>query len=113
MRGPTARKAAWLFPQASHLKPQASSLTPAPLLLADQAQASGSGLAPREYLSGAHLDKPPLILTRLGEGAGELIVYFDPVISVQEKMLFSRYVFGVGTTMVRIACPPWVTWMLP
>jgi len=31
-------------------------------------------------------------LTRLGEGAGELSVYFDPVISVEEKMLFSRYV---------------------
>jgi hypothetical protein len=28
----------------------------------------------------------------LGEGAGELSVYFDPVISVEEKMLFSRYV---------------------
>jgi small GTP-binding protein len=31
-------------------------------------------------------------LTRLGEGAGELDVYFDPVIAVEEKMLFSRYV---------------------
>ena len=31
-------------------------------------------------------------LTRLREGAGELSVYFDPVISVEEKMLFSRYV---------------------
>jgi hypothetical protein len=31
-------------------------------------------------------------LTRRVEGAGELSVYFDPVISVEEKMLFSRYV---------------------
>ena len=31
-------------------------------------------------------------MARLGEGAGELSVYFDPVISVEEKMLFSRYV---------------------
>jgi hypothetical protein len=76
------------------------------MLLADRAQASGSRLALSEYSLGAHLKKPPRILTRLGEGAGELIVYFDPVISVQEKILFSGYLFGVGTTFVRIACPP-------
>ena len=83
------------------------------MLLADRAQASGSRLALSEYSLGVHLKKPPRILIRLGEGAGELIVYFDPVISVQEKMIFSRYLLGVGTTMVRIACPPWVTWLLP
>ncbi len=31
-------------------------------------------------------------LTRLGEGAGELAVYFDPAIPVGEKILFSKYV---------------------
>ena len=31
-------------------------------------------------------------LNRLGEGAGELEVYFDPAIPVEEKMLFSKYV---------------------
>ena len=31
-------------------------------------------------------------LTRLGEGAGELEVYFDPTIPFEEKVLFSRYV---------------------
>jgi len=31
-------------------------------------------------------------LTRRGEGAGELEVYFDPDIPVAEKMIFSRYV---------------------
>jgi hypothetical protein len=31
-------------------------------------------------------------LTRRSEGAGELDVYFDPVIPVQKKIIFSRYV---------------------
>jgi small GTP-binding protein len=31
-------------------------------------------------------------LTRRAEGAGELAVYFDPAISTQEKIIFSRYV---------------------
>lgn len=31
-------------------------------------------------------------LTRLAEGAGELEVYFDPAITIEEKILFSRYV---------------------
>lgn len=31
-------------------------------------------------------------LTRRAEGAGELEVYFDPAISTQEKIIFSRYV---------------------
>ncbi len=31
-------------------------------------------------------------LTRLGEGAGELDVYFDPTIPVEEKIFFSKYV---------------------
>ncbi len=33
-----------------------------------------------------------LKLTRLMEGAGELEVYFDPVITTEEKIIFSRYV---------------------
>ncbi len=31
-------------------------------------------------------------LSRLGEGAGELEVYFDPAIPVEEKIIFSQYV---------------------
>ena len=31
-------------------------------------------------------------LTRLAEGAGELDVYFDPTIPVEEKIIFSQYV---------------------
>jgi len=31
-------------------------------------------------------------LTRRGEGAGELDVYFDPAIAVEERIIFSRYV---------------------
>jgi hypothetical protein len=30
--------------------------------------------------------------TRLGEGAGEIEVYFDPAIPVEEKIIFARYV---------------------
>ena len=31
-------------------------------------------------------------LTRRAEGAGELEVYFDPAIAVEEKIIFSKYV---------------------
>jgi small GTP-binding protein len=31
-------------------------------------------------------------LTRLGEGTGELSVYFDPMIPVEEKIIFAKYV---------------------
>ena len=31
-------------------------------------------------------------LTRLGEGAGEIEIYFDPNISLEEKIIFARYV---------------------
>ncbi|HEX7318110.1 MAG TPA: DUF4365 domain-containing protein [Pyrinomonadaceae bacterium] len=51
-------------------------------------------------------------LTRRGEGAGELEVYFDPEIDVAEKMIFSRYVhehlLKKGTEVVRLrhyVCP--------
>jgi small GTP-binding protein len=51
-------------------------------------------------------------LTRRGEGAGELEVYFDPDISVAEKMIFSRYVhehlLKKGNEVVRLrhyVCP--------
>ena len=51
-------------------------------------------------------------LTRRGEGAGELEVYFDPDIPVAEKMIFSRYVhehlLKKGTEVVRLrhyVCP--------
>ena len=45
-------------------------------------------------------------LTRLGEGAGELEVYFDPTIPVGEKILFSKYihehVMGKGQDVERL-----------
>ena len=51
-------------------------------------------------------------LTRLGEGAGELEVYFDPTIPVEEKILFSKYihehVMQKGQEVVRLrhyVCP--------
>jgi small GTP-binding protein len=51
-------------------------------------------------------------LTRRGEGAGELEVYFDPDIPVAEKMIFSRYVhehlLKKGDEVVRLrhyVCP--------
>jgi small GTP-binding protein len=51
-------------------------------------------------------------LTRRGEGAGELEVYFDPDIPVVEKMIFSRYVhehlLKKGNEVVRLrhyVCP--------
>ena len=51
-------------------------------------------------------------LTRRGEGAGELEVYFDPDIPVVEKMIFSRYVhehlLKKGIEVVRLrhyVCP--------
>ena len=51
-------------------------------------------------------------LTRRGEGAGELEVYFDPDIPVEEKMIFSRYVhehlLKKGIEVVRLrhyVCP--------
>ncbi|HZH29222.1 MAG TPA: TIR domain-containing protein [Pyrinomonadaceae bacterium] len=51
-------------------------------------------------------------LTRRGEGAGELEVYFDPDIAVAEKMIFSRYVhehlLKKGNEVVRLrhyVCP--------
>jgi small GTP-binding protein len=51
-------------------------------------------------------------LTRRGEGAGELEVYFDPDIPVAEKMIFSRYVhehlLKKGNEVVRLrhyVCP--------
>ena len=51
-------------------------------------------------------------LTRLGEGAGELQVYFDPTIPVGEKILFSKYihehVMGKGQDVERLrhyVCP--------
>jgi small GTP-binding protein len=51
-------------------------------------------------------------LTRRGEGAGELEVYFDPDIPVGEKMIFSRYVhehlLKKGNEVVRLrhyVCP--------
>lgn len=51
-------------------------------------------------------------LTRLGEGAGELEVYFDPAIPVGEKILFSKYVhehvMQKGRDVVRLrhyVCP--------
>ncbi len=51
-------------------------------------------------------------LTRRGEGAGELEVYFDPDIPVGEKMIFSRYVhehlLKKGSEVVRLrhyVCP--------
>jgi small GTP-binding protein len=51
-------------------------------------------------------------LTRRGEGAGELEVYFDPEIPVAEKMIFSRYVhehlLKKGNEVVRLrhyVCP--------
>ena len=51
-------------------------------------------------------------LTRRSEGAGELAVYFDPAISVEEKIIFSRYVHGhllqKGQNLVRLrhyVCP--------
>jgi small GTP-binding protein len=51
-------------------------------------------------------------LTRRGEGAGELEVYFDPDIAVAEKMIFSRYVhehlLKKGIEVVRLrhyVCP--------
>jgi hypothetical protein len=53
-------------------------------------------------------------LTRRAEGAGELEVYFDSAIPLEEKIIFSRYVhehplqkdtilFGYGTMFVHIA----------
>jgi hypothetical protein len=51
-------------------------------------------------------------LTRRGEGAGELEVYFDPEMPVAEKMIFSRYVhehlLKKGNEVVRLrhyVCP--------
>jgi hypothetical protein len=51
-------------------------------------------------------------LTRLNEGAGELEVYFDPTISVEEKIIFSKYVhehvMQKGESVVRLrhyVCP--------
>ena len=51
-------------------------------------------------------------LTRRAEGAGELAVYFDPTISVEEKIIFSRYVhehlLQKGQELVRLrhyVCP--------
>jgi small GTP-binding protein len=51
-------------------------------------------------------------LTRRAEGAGELEVYFDPAIPVQEKIIFSRYVhehlLQKGQDLVRLrhyVCP--------
>jgi len=51
-------------------------------------------------------------LTRRAEGAGELEVYFDPAIPVQEKIIFSRYVhehlLEKGQDLVRLrhyVCP--------
>jgi len=51
-------------------------------------------------------------LTRLGEGAGELDVYFDPTIPVEEKIIFSKYVhehvMPKGQDVVRLrhyVCP--------
>jgi small GTP-binding protein len=51
-------------------------------------------------------------LTRRAEGAGELEVYFDPLIPVEEKIIFSRYVhehlLHKGQTVVRLrhyVCP--------
>ncbi|MBZ5571676.1 MAG: TIR domain-containing protein [Acidobacteriia bacterium] len=51
-------------------------------------------------------------LTRRAEGAGELEVYFDPVIPVEEKIIFSRYVhehlLQKGQDVVRLrhyVCP--------
>jgi small GTP-binding protein len=51
-------------------------------------------------------------ITRLGEGAGELEVYFDPTIPVEEKILFSKYihehVMQKGQDVVRLrhyVCP--------
>ncbi|WP_342350065.1 GTP-binding protein, partial [uncultured Nitrospira sp.] len=51
-------------------------------------------------------------LKRLGEGAGELEVYFDPLIPVEEKILFSKYihehVMQKGIDVVRLrhyVCP--------
>ncbi|MEZ4942800.1 MAG: DUF4365 domain-containing protein [Saprospiraceae bacterium] len=51
-------------------------------------------------------------LTRLGEGAGELEVYFDPAIPVEEKIVFSKYihehVMQKGQEVVRLrhyVCP--------
>ena len=58
-------------------------------------------------------------LTRRAEGAGELDVYFEPAIPVEEKIIFSRYVHehlhrkgarrwcGCGTTSARIAVLRW------
>ena len=59
-------------------------------------------------------------LTRRAEGAGELEVYFDPAIPVEEKIIFSRYVHetccrrgrtscGCGTTCVPTAARRWAT----
>jgi hypothetical protein len=59
-------------------------------------------------------------LTRRAEGAGELDVYFDPSISTQEKIIFSRYVHehccrtlgtwnGCGIIFARIARRRWKT----
>jgi hypothetical protein len=51
-------------------------------------------------------------LTRRAEGAGELEVYFDPAIPLEEKIIFSRYVhehvFQKGKDVVRLryyVCP--------
>jgi hypothetical protein len=51
-------------------------------------------------------------LTRLSEGAGELDVYFDPAIPVEEKIIFSKYVhehvMQKGQDVVRLrhyVCP--------
>jgi small GTP-binding protein len=51
-------------------------------------------------------------LTRLGEGAGELDVYFDPAIPIEEKIIFSKYVhehvMQKGKDVVRLrhyVCP--------
>ena len=51
-------------------------------------------------------------LTRLGEGAGKLEVYFDPAIAVGEKIIFSKFVhehvMGKGQDVVRLrhyVCP--------
>ncbi len=51
-------------------------------------------------------------LTRMGEGAGELEVYFDPTIPVEEKIIFGKFVhehvMGKGQEVVRLrhyVCP--------
>jgi small GTP-binding protein len=55
-------------------------------------------------------------LTRIAEGAGELEVYFDPAIPLEEKIIFSRYVhehlLKKGQDVVRLrhyVCPHCVT----